>query len=318
MASLSKEAELIKIADRLRNEGLFESVNYGQIAEKIGTTQKNLKKAIDEMRQNRIARFTISLNYQKLPVISARVTIKSKKPEHNEKIFDLIKSTPYLDSATYVASYKFSHVLSLIVPSLDKLKEVLNYDANVLSGLIENTNTMIVKNYFLVEGYRYKTKENEKVEIDNKDWGILNALRKDSARSLDEISGKVGLQTPTVYRRIKMLKKKGVINGYYCSRFIDRKASELTKTGYFVSIDANGSEEDVRELAQKIIDDKNGFKTNLVSLFGSLDLSFNFWVDSPMSVRKFANAVFKIKNVLGVRNAIILDHYKGDYLEDFV
>ena len=316
--SNQKTAELLKIAEKLKTVGLFESLDYSQIAKKVGISPKFTKRSIADLKRREIAHMSISMNYQKLPVIFTRVAIKSKKVQYNEEIFKLIRSTPYLDSATYLAGGEHSHIMSLVVPSLETLKEVLEKNAEKLSGMITNVNSMVVKEYLLIDNYKYTHKKVEKLVLDKKDWKILYSIREDATKSLTTISEEVGLQAPTIHRRIKALKKEGVINGYYCHKYVTKQPVNVAQVGSFFTVTYNGTEEEIRKLAQKIIENKKGWKTTMVLTFGDFDLSFNFWADSENDVREFIRGTLtENKNVQDIKIAMILDHYKGNFLKDF-
>ncbi|MFH1239694.1 MAG: Lrp/AsnC family transcriptional regulator [Candidatus Diapherotrites archaeon] len=309
---------LLEIADKLKYLGVMSKIDYSEISKNTEIRQKILKSAIEEMAKRELAKISVSINFKKLPVILARIAIKSKKAQYNEKIFEIIKSLPYLSSAAYVTGMGYSHIMSLVVPDFDTLCKLVNENAKKLEGLIENTNTMVVRDYVLLENYKYTKEKTEKVELDKNDWKILYALRENATNSLSALSKSVGLQAPSIHRRIKRLKKEGVINGYYCNRFVSKKPSEFTQVGCFVAIRHNGAEKDWEKIITKIMNNKTCWKTHVVLVFGEFDISFNLWADSPNLIREFINdLVSENENILGIDSSMILDYYKGNFTKSF-
>lgn len=68
-----------------------------------------------------------------------------------------------------------------------------------------------------------------KLELDNKDWQLLEALQQDARLGYAELGRKVRLSAPAVAERVKRLEEAGVIAGY-------RAVIEPKRLGY--SIDA--------------------------------------------------------------------------------
>ncbi|MFC5742501.1 Lrp/AsnC family transcriptional regulator [Dyella tabacisoli] len=53
-----------------------------------------------------------------------------------------------------------------------------------------------------------------KVELDNKDWQLIEALQQDARLGYAELGRKVRLSAPAVAERVKRLEEVGVIRGY--------------------------------------------------------------------------------------------------------
>ncbi|WP_266156553.1 Lrp/AsnC family transcriptional regulator [Dyella silvatica] len=53
-----------------------------------------------------------------------------------------------------------------------------------------------------------------KVELDNKDWQLIEALQQDARMGYAELGRKVRLSAPAVAERVKRLEEFGVIRGY--------------------------------------------------------------------------------------------------------
>ena len=134
--------------------------------------------------------------------------------------------------------------------------------------------------------------------------------------------GNIGYTTihPVFVRTLsKMLKKAGVINGYYCQRFISQKPSKLTKIGCFVGLMNSGDEKKWNTFLKKIMNDKTCWKSHMAFVFGDFDLSFNLWADTPNQIRDFIeNIIEGDDSVLKIETAMIFDHYKGNFTKSFV
>ena len=72
-------------------------------------------------------------------------------------------------------------------------------------------------------------KQNNKMNIDNKDKAILNALLENSRLSLREIAKKTGMSTATVMHRIHALEKEKII-GHYSAQL------DYEKLGYDITV----------------------------------------------------------------------------------
>ena len=53
-----------------------------------------------------------------------------------------------------------------------------------------------------------------KIELDNKDWRLLELLQGDARQGYAELGRKVGLSAPAAAERVKRLEEAGIIRGY--------------------------------------------------------------------------------------------------------
>jgi len=107
--------------------------------------------------------------------------------------------------------------------------------------------------------------------IDDKDYAIINILKKDAKLSTQQIARKTGIPITTVHNRVKKLKTNAIIKNYT----ITLNDELIGNVVAFVLISfmyrtADGRTTDQEELAKKISKNENVEEVNIIA--GSSDL----------------------------------------------
>ena len=136
-----------------------------------------------------------------------------------------------------------------------------------------------------------KTKD-EKIEIDNISWAILDELKKNSKLSEQKISRKTGIPMTTVHNRIKKLRELGIIETYTLR--LDYAKLGKPITAFILLKTIHGA--DQKELLMQISKIPNVYEVAMVT--GEFDLLFKARIASMEELNKIVvQGLRKQKNV---------------------
>lgn len=315
---VKNEREILEFSNKLKALGVIEQPTIKHISEKIGMSVKKTNSKMKELYESKFGKISISLNYNRLPITMAEISIKSIRPSENNYIFEFLKKVKYVEDVVEVSGQDWTHIVSVKAPSLDALTEVVS---NIMTGISDKhakITTMIMHNCVLDEETFFPDIKGGTVDIDKTDWKIISLLKSDAMMPLRKISKKVGLQEPTVHRRISLLKSRGVITGYICSRNWDVIPANLAaiRTLLFIKQPINIS--DLGLFAKGLLGNKNSTVAFVFSLFGEWDVIIGIKSNTFIALHNFINEdIAKHEQVVDLKSYTILNSYARNIFDDF-
>jgi len=143
-----------------------------------------------------------------------------------------------------------------------------------------------------------KERQESQLELDDKERRILSLLQTDAKLSLSEIGDRVGLTRMSVFNKVKSLKEKGVIEGFYCK--INAQKVNLSYLMVIqVSCDVSGPDQE--KVARKI---------SVLHGVEIVYLNFGPWdvlVIARRSDKESAkDLLYEISMISGVRNTLTM------------
>ena len=309
--------ELLEQMEKICNAGVFGSPKIADISKKTGIPGKKLSSVIKELHKLKYMKIVVSLNYEKLPITVAEVAIKSAHPDFNEEIFNTLKEIEYVEDIAAVSG-EISHFFSIMTPSMKELNTGIQKFKNSLNDKIEYTVTMPVYEYYWDEGTFFPKMDHGKVKLDEKDWQLLSLLKKDAMMPLTELGERMELRAPTVHRRIKMLKDRGVINGFIGSRIWENVPKKHLPIRMIFDIKYSASSELKRELIEEILAKKTGMLAFAFTAFGGAGVFFCLRANSLAAIQKFMNThLVKGKRIFDVKSYLVLNSARRNVFDDF-
>ena len=314
----SKNLKYEEFSNKMRALGLLDRVDSKEIAAKLNMPPKEVNKRLKGMKQRNIGNITVSVNYDKLPLMTARIGLRSVKPRFNQEIFEIVKEMPFVNTVLLTSGVDVTHVVLARVFSFEDLVRLKRKIVSVLSDKLKCTQTMIVSNYYFDEEFFYSPNGGyDGVKLDEKDWQLLSLLKKDAMMPLTELGERMELRAPTVHRRIKMLKDKGIINGFYCKNPLQSYFKDVYPVGSLFILLLKGGPKSENMIIKNIIKDKNGWKSNIFRHYGRWGITFDYWAYSSKSLKKFTvNTLEKSPDVNSIITYNILDYHTRNVFDD--
>jgi len=197
------------------------------IARRLRLSREVVNYRINKLIENNIiSKFHTIIDISKLGYSAHKVFIRFQNmTEEKERQFvEFVKNN---ENVVYSASYdgKFDIVVSIWAKNIEdlalRLKEI---DSKFGNYIAEKQIATIVKGEYNVRNYLVDSKSvrresffgsvPQKIKLDDVNRKILFELSKNSRLTVVEISEKVRLSADAVAKRIKLLEKSGVIQGY--------------------------------------------------------------------------------------------------------
>jgi Lrp/AsnC family leucine-responsive transcriptional regulator len=259
----------------------------------------HLKKNVVQYRIEKLIKYGViknfytSINFHKLGYINIGVDINFQY--YTPKIEKEIIQYFYLSDYSWFISNIQGYYDLLVLFSVKNMNQFFNFwkktmtkyrynfqDANILfftrtryfpaSYLLEESNDFDRKKYQIIDG-------GIQTEIDKIDYSILRKISLNSRRLLTDIAKDLNISSTTVAKRIKKLKKKGIINGF-------RVNIDYSKLG-FQLFNVRYSLKNYENLSQII--DYVKTNPNLISIseiIGKWDLSLNYYMNNYNCLHK--------------------------------
>ncbi len=189
-----------------------------QIAKRIGSSREVVSYRINRLEENRvITGYTIDIGFEKLgymlcPIDFLLNNVDPKKVDALKKRKNIL----YLQKS--LGKYNLS--CNILVKDFFEFREEYNYIVSLLGGdVISISSNMLLgdvefsEDFFIKrKGAHYKFRDIEgRVLVDDVDRKVLAELEEDARRSLVDIADKINVSIPTISKKIRLLKKKGVI-----------------------------------------------------------------------------------------------------------
>ncbi|MFH1239695.1 MAG: Lrp/AsnC family transcriptional regulator [Candidatus Diapherotrites archaeon] len=313
----NKQKRILEFSKKMTNSGVLESPTIKHISERLNLSPKQTAIKIKEMYDSGFGKISVALNYNKLPLTMAEIAIKSSNPAHHDYIFDFLKNTKYVEDIVKVSSQEITFVVSVKVPSLESLNEVNLEIMNGLSDKYAKIVTMIITNYIYDEETLFETKTNT-VELDKMDWKIISLLKINAMMTLREMSEKTGLREPTIHRRIKLLKDKGIILGYICSRNWENIPHKLASMCSLLFVRLTLGRAIEKEFIKNILESKNAKLSFAFLYLGAWDVMMGVKTEDIVALDMFIDEeVSKKEYILDVKVCPILEAEVRDVFADF-
>ena len=338
MTKKGTSKENIRLLDFIietREHDLFKSRKIKDIASSFDSP-KNVERNLRRMVKNRIGKVSASINHRKLNIITALVLIKTVQPSYNKLFFEHVSKIPFVENVTQVVGGEATHIITIKVPTLELVGRTVekirgeflgSKEAEGMKNWIEWTTTKIIYEYALDQKFLYNTiydkdfstSLNEKtIKLDCKDFKLLGLLGDNALTPLKELGEKIGLEAPTVLRRISMLEKSGVINGYYCKHFWGHIPFEIQPLTLYLFIRYKGAIPSVSNFVKNISNLKKAYVTDIYYLHGEADLSIMFRVKSVSDFHNFLNSkIMNSENIAQVKIYTVTHFMHRSVLHDF-
>ncbi|GEM_PF-3718515 len=203
---MSKIREGDVVLSLLKNP-VTEALSVKAIAEHAGVSDKTISRMI---KNNRLPKFRVSLNYPLLRVFTLLVYCESSIQLDEEDF----KGIPFVEEVYVTDSFKNEYFIkmkvlkyNMIFPALKKLRELVAADyfvTNIAYDYLYDT--------LLPQDSRYFDVKRE--HLDEKDWKVLSALNENPLRPINEIASEIRIPVQTVSYRINKMGSKNIILGY--------------------------------------------------------------------------------------------------------
>ena len=314
----NKEMQILQFSDKLKALGVLEQPSIKYISKKLGMSQKKTTSRIKDMYNLGFGNLTVSLNYKKLPLLMAEISIKSVHPSENDYILDYLRKTKYVEDIVQVSGQVLTHQVSVKVSSLEELNKVSYNILNGLSNKYAKTTTMIIHDYIWGDETFFPDVKSEKVELDKIDWKIISLLKEDAMMPLRKMSEKTGLREPTIHRRIKLLREKEVIRGYICKRKWINIPKEMRPISslFFIRLPAGSREE--RKLISELLESENSRIYFAFSYFGDWNILMGVKSKSVIELDNFIDrGIAKNEKVVDIKTYTILETHTRNVYADF-
>lgn len=210
---------------------------FSQIGKKIGVSKQLVKYRIERLEEKGIIKgYYPMIDISRLGYLTFRVYLKFRNlTEAKER--EIINYLKRSESIWAIVSFAGTWDLGLGI-SVKNIHEFYEVWEDLLKKYLKNIGDYHVSIYSPIyhysKSYLVDKKDHtkirvlggrSKVDIDKKDFYLLQLLSQDARISLIELSKKIGLTAEAVSNRIKGLEKKEVIQGY-------RAMIDIGKLGY--------------------------------------------------------------------------------------
>jgi len=179
------------------------------------------KKYLDFVKVNKLAKFSASLNYPLLGIITAFVHVKLQYRRDWELFMERLHGHDFnfIQNIYFIGAKDITFLLRLRAPSFWHLQQFTTFIRQSTVKYIRSSLTNVVAHTFLDEGVRYPDNEfSPNLQLDSLDWDILWQLQRNAHISYAEIAAIVKKSPSTISKRIQQLKKNNIILGYHLVR----------------------------------------------------------------------------------------------------
>lgn len=327
---------MVELADffyKAREEGLFKSRKIGDITSAFDLPKKKAAKYLRRMMDKRIGKIAVSFNHKKLGIMTALLLVKTSYPSCNKSFFDRALKISFVESVVQVIGGEATHIITIKVPTLKILEETVekirgeflgsssSASSEESKGLIEWTTTKFVYDYALDQNFSYigiDEKEVGAVNIDYKDWQLLELLSNNALTPLKEVGKKLGLEAPTVLRRIKILENARIINGYYCKGAWEDAPFKLQPLVLHIFVRYRGATLAIRNFIKSVMGLKKLYAGNIYYLHGEDDLSVTFRTRSVSEFQRFLHSdIINSENIAQIKTYSVTKFGGRPFLHDF-
>jgi Lrp/AsnC family transcriptional regulator, regulator for asnA, asnC and gidA len=197
-----------------------------QIAKKVGLSKQLTKYRIDKLIENKsIQQFVMMLDTKKMGYCfyDLFLQLQNMPKSKQEEFVTFLKG---IDTVGWLASTigKWDIVVAIFTKDISEFNATLDEIYTRYGKYIKDKTFIIDISAFSCKNKFLSQEENELddeyygsdkiVKLDKNDMRLLKLLDEDVRRSALDISKKIGVSFDTVQRKIKKLKKKGVIQGF--------------------------------------------------------------------------------------------------------
>ncbi|MFH1056666.1 MAG: Lrp/AsnC family transcriptional regulator [Candidatus Micrarchaeota archaeon] len=297
----AKIEELLGFANALREKGLLRGRSVTEISRNTGFSKKQTSANMKKLRELKLGAISASINYRRLPLITAQILVKTTHPSQNQQFFTKTLSIPFVEHVSQVSGGEITHVIAARTPSLEELNKLNAKIREEVNGnyIVDTTTTRVVYEYAWDEEFSYPAGVVEdKVKMDSTDWRLLGLLKADASTSLTELGEELKLRAPTVLRRIRLLEERGAINGYYSTRTWENIPAELQPISVFLFLRYKYANPATEPVVSLITNSKKMWPIEINFLYGEDDLSAVMRFKSVGSLQKFVDEELGQKNIL--------------------
>lgn len=287
----------------------WDDISFQALAKESNYSYKQFMGLVKFIRKNRLAKFSISVNYPILGVFTAFMRVCLKNQGDSERFKQRIRDLDFIQNIYFTGQKKVTFILRIRALSYNQLISFATEIREKTKDIILFTNTSIVYRTHLEEGKVYeKDVLPEKLKLDEKDFEIIYMLQSNAHCSLSSIAKKIGLREPTIHRRIKKLKGEGVIMGYHLVRKWDNIPARYWPVAAFCAANTAVDFDDKKILELPSIKTNKIHFRYLYSAYGMNNLIFSFTTNNMQQFRKFLyDELVNLSGILDVKAYLILE-----------
>ncbi|MFH1631051.1 MAG: Lrp/AsnC family transcriptional regulator, partial [Candidatus Aenigmatarchaeota archaeon] len=294
-----------------------------QIADRTGCSRKYVKRMLDIFKKTGTVRFECSLNLSKIPIYPIFIGIRSSHPKYDVELMRDLGRLPCVCVVTRVAGSEFTHILRGRFPTMQSTATFGREILRKFHDKIETIETMHAYRIFLEDELEYLTdsylfsEEHEKMDII--DWKILKVLNGNGLASLKDLKKEVKLTEPSIYRRIKELKRRGILNGFFITRVWQNMNPRLLPTRAFCMLrtKANSDERDPDTIEIDLVKKFNKIRY-AYGVFGRFSVIAHIKADSLRGIDKITSEVSHDNRIAEMKTFVMMDSCRNNWIDGMV
>jgi DNA-binding Lrp family transcriptional regulator len=278
---------------------IWKNISFQDLAKDSSYSYKQFMKIVRFIQKNKLSKFSVSINYPKLDVYTAIMRVSLKHQSYANEFKQRIKDLDFIQNIYFAGQRKVTFILRFRALSYKQLKQFTDKIRRVGEDIIVYTNTSLVNTTLFEEGKMYGLHEDiSKSKIDKIDFEIIRQLQINAHQPLSSIAKKVNLREPTIHRRIKNLKKSGVIVGYHLVRKWNNIPAKFCPIAAFCEINCGVAFDDTKIFELPSVKNKKIHIRFLYEAFGINNRLFSISANNMVNFRKFVHE--ELTNMLGV------------------
>lgn len=309
------EEQLLDLTDFLNALGPTNSRSLNEIAIRLKISKRKARNFLSALTPDGPARFRAAINYSRLPIVTALVFLKAETPAMAVALTNELSQCKFVDRVVELNYSAASHLLIMRVPTSEFAEqETVQPIADQFRGKISWTNTLFSSNSYYQDGLKDAPEGAKKIDLDETDWLVLNALYKNANRTLEELAKEVNLKKPSLHRRMELLKENGIIRGYFCEANYANQSPEKKPLFVIFAIRANAEDEaKIRGRLGINYGDKIEF---FYRVYGEYDLLVCMRFKELEEYRKFISNELNASESIKVRSFVQVAEKRREWIYD--
>ena len=301
--------------------------SYKEIARKIGSKKDTVAYRVKKLESVAISKYVPVYSLGKLGVNAGKIYLSLKgldKKSYSKLLDDFVAMDELVWVARCAGSWDLMvGVLFKSLPDFFKIKQTLlsklgnnveSYDISFIEdGIVLDRPYLFEKNFTRKE-FEYLSDRTSTVSVDKLDISLMYEIRNNARFEYSTLSYKLGVDSKTIFSRLRRLQKEGVIQGF--TTFVNPSSMNLTlyKLCLYLS---EPSIENINSLIS--FSQNNSNILHIIKTSASWDIEFELEDSSIDNVysfiselkASFANVIKKIDFVI-LQEELKLDFFPND------
>ncbi|MEW5955144.1 MAG: Lrp/AsnC family transcriptional regulator [Candidatus Micrarchaeota archaeon] len=246
--------EVLEFAEALNFSGPAHSRTLNEIAARLKIGKPAARRFLSCLGEEGPARLRVALNYSRLPLMTAVVMLKARRPSYCGELTSTLAKTKFVDRVFELNYGNVTHLALMRFPAAEFTEHGSTPRlVEQFAGRIKWANTLFAAKSLFDDGLKTAGENARKADLDERDWLTLNALYRNANRTLEQLAADVGVKKPSLHRRMELLRESSVVRGYVCEKQLNNlpPANQPFSFAFAVKVDAEEESPLVESLAKR-------------------------------------------------------------------